>query len=171
MANWMKKYFSNNGDDDDQSTDGCRLSTYSSRKCSYQNGEMKCRNEKRVVRNCPGKEPQVVESTVEDTNGAPEDGPKFQEEIVFPNVHSIFDSMFQMMNHPFVDMNRPPSQYPQSPLFPFPFEEEGPRRRPQQTEEQEDPFFLRQKRKQENQSAPPSSSSRNFFDHSHSDRI
>jgi hypothetical protein len=73
MANWMKKYFSN-GSDDGQAADGCRLSTYSSRKCSYQNGEMKCRNEKRVMRHCPGKEPQVVESTVEDSNGAPEDG-------------------------------------------------------------------------------------------------
>jgi len=93
MANWMKKYFSNNGDDDDQSTDGCRLSTYSSRKCSYQNGEMKCRNEKRVVRNCPGKEPQVVESTVEDTNGAPEDGKE-----IFIYFFDLSSSLFQGQN-------------------------------------------------------------------------
>ena len=74
MSSWMKKFFSNGDEDTSADSDGCYLSNYSSRKCTYQNGSMNCRNEKRVIRNCPGKPPQVVESTVEDSNGVAEEG-------------------------------------------------------------------------------------------------
>jgi hypothetical protein len=89
--------------------------------------------------------------------------------MVFPNIHSIFDSMFQMMSHPFAEMNHPPTQYPRDPFFPPSFSE-GQAGRPEQMDDQEDPFLLRQKRKHENRSqqTPFRGTS---FENGHSDRI
>jgi hypothetical protein len=77
--------------------------------------------------------------------------------------------MFQMMSHPFAEMNQPPSQYPRDPFFPPPFSERQPRR-PEDMDDQEDPFLLRQKRKQENRSYHTPSRGTSF-DNGHSDRI